>query len=141
MMDVENRVGSGDCGLSAVAFATALANGAQLGEVKFKQDAMRSHLYKSFNQGALTMFPFSHQECHARAKSMDTIELYCSCKMPRCQDATNGRMQELVPHRMYRCTCISFECTMVLQRLFTVAFFIHAGCVYTHVTCNNNDTS
>ena len=45
MMDVQMQSGGYDCGLFAIAFATALANGIPPGRCTFKQELMRKHLY------------------------------------------------------------------------------------------------
>ena len=55
MMNVQLQAGGCDCGLFAIAFATALANGIQPGECSFKQDAMRRHLYQCLNNGKMTI--------------------------------------------------------------------------------------
>ena len=56
MMNVQKQNGGCDCGLFAIAFATALANGIQPGHCFFNQDAMRRHLYKCLMEGKMSMF-------------------------------------------------------------------------------------
>ena len=82
IIDVQRQKGTSDCGLFAVAFATALANGIQPERLEFEQDRMRKHLYRCFNQDALSMFPASRREPQATVQSTDIIEIYCTCRMP-----------------------------------------------------------
>ena len=60
----------------------ALANGIEPGKLKFKQDAMRNHLYRCFNKGELRMFPATRRDVQATVRSTDFIEQFCSCRMP-----------------------------------------------------------
>ena len=57
IMDVQFQKGGHDCGLFAIAFATALSNGVSPGKCTFKQQEMRKHLYECLNKGELLMFP------------------------------------------------------------------------------------
>ena len=82
IIDVQRQKGTCDCGLFAVAFSTALANGIQPERLEFEQDRMRKHLYSCFNQDALCMFPASRREPQATVQSTDIIEIYCTCRMP-----------------------------------------------------------
>ena len=54
MMNVQRQEGGSDCGLFAIAFATALVNGIQPAQLNFHQDAMRRHLYNCLEKGELT---------------------------------------------------------------------------------------
>lgn len=53
----QKQRGAKDCGLFAVAFATALAHGQNPSKVKFQQDLMRSHLVTCFQEEKLVPFP------------------------------------------------------------------------------------
>ena len=57
MAETCKQVGTNDCGLFAVATATALAFG--LDPVKVQQGSMREHLRKCFEEGSITPFPHS----------------------------------------------------------------------------------
>ena len=71
------------CGLFAIATATALAHGIQPGACSFKQNEMRRHLYKCLEKGTLTPFPlFKERRAGSKVKYMDTIPIYCTCRMP-----------------------------------------------------------
>ena len=82
MMNVQLQNGGCDCGLFAIAFATALANAIQPGNCFFKQDLMRKHLYKCLMEEKMTMFPLKPRRTNRLVKSEDTIELFCTCRMP-----------------------------------------------------------
>ncbi len=49
--------GCNDCGLFALAFCTALANGEDLSSIKFDQSLMRKHLQICFENKHLVCFP------------------------------------------------------------------------------------
>ena len=49
--------GGADCGLFAIAFATAIAFGKQPGKLKFIQEELRGHLVTCLNKGGMSLFP------------------------------------------------------------------------------------
>ena len=49
--------GSVDCGLYAIAYSTAIAFGDNPCKLKFKQEALRSHLVNCFHVKEMSMFP------------------------------------------------------------------------------------
>lgn len=53
---MQKQRGWDDCGLFAIAVATAFAFGVDPAEVTFQQDAMRAHLVKRFEDGLMTLF-------------------------------------------------------------------------------------
>jgi hypothetical protein len=55
---VINQSGSADCGLYAIAIATALAHEIDPALVAFQQDELRLHLIDSFQKNLIT--PFSY---------------------------------------------------------------------------------
>ena len=58
LMDMQILAGTCDCGLFAIAMATALLSGVEPGACTFKQTEMRKHLYDGFKRGRiLTTFP------------------------------------------------------------------------------------
>ena len=82
-MDVQMQSGGYDCGLFAIAFATALADGEQPGRCLFDQNKMRQHLLKCLQEAAMTPFPLKKNRRNGcRVKSWDTIEVHCICRMP-----------------------------------------------------------
>ena len=55
--NVQMQSGSSDCGVFAIAFATALAFGNDPSEFIFDQSQMRKHLMKCLQNNSITMFP------------------------------------------------------------------------------------
>jgi len=53
-----------DCGLFAIAIATALAYGEQPGHCPFNQNKMRKHLLKSLQEGEMTPLPLKKNLCN-----------------------------------------------------------------------------
>ena len=83
MMKVQQQEGKNDCGLFAIAFATALANGVQPGHCVFKQSEMRKHLIRSLEEKVLSMFPVEKMKRgRVGVHCINSIEIFCSCRMP-----------------------------------------------------------
>ena len=59
-MKTQKQEGSKDCGLFAIAIATAIAYGADITVLRFNQAATRSHLVQCFTDKVLTLFPVSN---------------------------------------------------------------------------------
>ena len=55
----QKQAGGTDCGLFAIATATALAYGTDPTSITFIQAAMRSHLVQCFTDRVITLFPVS----------------------------------------------------------------------------------
>ena len=61
-VDVTVQAGTYDCGLFAVAFATALALGIRPEEFQFNQPEMRKHLYQCFEKRRWKCFQLLEKE-------------------------------------------------------------------------------
>jgi len=83
-MDVAMQSGSYDCGLFAIAFATALALGEKPELFSFEQSKMRTHLRQCLEKGEMEMFPVSRKRRMKKSlvKSTEEIPVYCKCRMP-----------------------------------------------------------
>ena len=82
-VNVQKQSGGCDCGLFALAFATALVNGTNPGTCFFNQGRMRRHLYQCLTQGKMEQFPMLKSNgAEAKINSEDIIKVYCSCRMP-----------------------------------------------------------
>ena len=82
-VNVQKQSGGCDCGLFALAFATALVNGTNPGICFFDQGRMRRHLYQCLTQGKMEQFPMLKSNgAEAKINSEDIIKVYCSCRMP-----------------------------------------------------------
>ena len=53
----QKQVGGADCGLFAIAFATAIAFDKPPSKLKLVQQELRSHLVNCFNKGKMSLFP------------------------------------------------------------------------------------
>ena len=67
-VDVQMQSGTYDCGLFAIAHATALAQGEQPGNYLYDQPEMRKHLYKSFQMKTKTLFPLKKRRRNKELK-------------------------------------------------------------------------
>ena len=82
-IDVQMQSGTYDCGLFAIAFATALVLGQNPGQFLFDQAAMRRHLWNCLKNGKMTMFPVKKERRRAKKiKTHDEIPVFCSCRLP-----------------------------------------------------------
>ena len=59
LMQIQKQVGGKDCGLFAIATATAIAFGADPTRLVFNQASMRRHLAQCFTDKVITLFPVS----------------------------------------------------------------------------------
>ena len=57
VMKTQKQTGSQDCGLFAIAYATALLNGIDVSNITFAQSKMREHLLSCFVNNSVTPFP------------------------------------------------------------------------------------
>ena len=57
MLECQKQKGGTDCGLFAIAYATAIAHGVDPTNMTLNQAAMRSHLIKCFEEENLSLFP------------------------------------------------------------------------------------
>ena len=57
MIAVQRQRGGVDCGLFAIAMATAIAFGIDPGSQEFNQGEMRTHLVKCFDEKVMLLFP------------------------------------------------------------------------------------
>ena len=57
LVKTQKQVGSQDCGLFAVAMATAILNGHDTKTIQFNQQKMRDHLARCYEEQSLTPFP------------------------------------------------------------------------------------
>jgi len=65
-----------DCGLFAMAFATALAYGEQPGHFPFNQSKVRQHQLKSLQDGEITPLPLKKNRRNGRrVKTWNTIQI------------------------------------------------------------------
>ena len=81
VMNCQAQQNGNDCGLFAIANATALCNGIDPSLVLWRHNDMRQHYLKCIENGKLEMFPFvtvldNHKRC---AFSFD-CDPFCKCR-------------------------------------------------------------
>ena len=87
-LDVQMHAVGSDCGVFALAFATAICCGHSPGKFQFDQQLMRTHLIGSLEKQQFTMFPIKKERRQARKiKSSESIPLHCICRMPLIKKA------------------------------------------------------
>ena len=80
---VQKQIGGSDCGLFAVAFATAIVFGIKPEQCVFNQQVMRSHLVRCFEERTISMFPMKlNRHCRTLKMNFDSIKVFCQCRMP-----------------------------------------------------------
>ncbi len=91
-IDVQLQSGESDCGIFAVAYATALAFGQSPQHIHFDQKKMRKHLVECFENRKMTPFPMLRQRRMRRnvIKTRQEVAVHCSCRLPEM----NKRMIE-----------------------------------------------
>ncbi len=80
-IDVAIQSGTYDCGLYAVAFATALALGEKPELFFFDQSKMWEHLWRCLERGEMQMFPVLRKHS-VKKSSVKEVAVYCKCRMP-----------------------------------------------------------
>ena len=88
-VNVQYQSGGNDCGLFAVANATALCNGQDPHSVGYNQSEMRQHLYESFEKQHMTPFPAGKKPPRMgrrRVSQVRQVKIYCSCRLPQSGD-------------------------------------------------------
>ena len=90
-VDVQRQVGSSDCGLFAIVFATSLCSGLDPHTLKYDQSKMRSNFLSCVKSGCLLPFhtPGATRRL-GRACFIHTKEVpvFCICRLPWSKDST-----------------------------------------------------
>ena len=84
-VDVQRQVGSSDCALFSLAFATALCMGEDPHATSFIQAALRPHLGMCFESQKILGFPtpvWSRRLGRNRVLHEEKVEIYCVCRLP-----------------------------------------------------------
>ena len=78
---VAQQTNGTDCGVYAIAFATALCNNLDPTSLKFNRRAIRDHHWQALQCGHLSTFPFEKRRPQDQNKLV-RISVYCECRMP-----------------------------------------------------------
>ena len=79
--DVQQQTNNTDCGVFAIAYATALCFGHDPCYLHFNRREIRLHLWKCFMDQKFTMFPFTARNPAKNCKLV-SFEIYCICRQP-----------------------------------------------------------
>ena len=131
--------GSEDCGLFAIATATALVLNKQPGNICFDQLKMRRHLMQCFENGKITMFPMKKRRFINRKDRMLNFKVFCICRMPEDRDV-NWIQCSTCKEWYHTDTCISvpscyFESRKAWHCNQCMYFYVDMTCV--HVDLGN----
>ena len=80
-MDVQWQSNGYDCGLFALANATALCAGIDPTSVTFEQSKMRKHFLECLERNCLVPFPIRGQRRHVSPARIDKFSIYCVCRL------------------------------------------------------------
>ena len=99
--------GGSDCGLFAIASATAICNGQSPENIQFDQSQMRPHLLKCLEDKLLMPFPSTiAPRRRPRITSCGRIHVYCTCRLP---DEGQKMVQCTSCTRWYHCDCMKIS--------------------------------
>ena len=101
--DVQWQVGGNDCGIFAIAFATAICNGLEPASLVLDQPRMRQHLMVCFNNEELTLFPERSRKRMIRVAKKEKLPVHCTCRLP---DRGDLMIQCAKCKTWYHATCI-----------------------------------
>jgi hypothetical protein len=76
---VQQQTNSTDCGVFALAFATAVCFGYEVSHCSFDVVKMRSHLWKCMKEGHMEMFPCKRVRPTDQPKVV-RVKIYCDCR-------------------------------------------------------------
>lgn len=86
--NIQQQQDSCNCGLFAIAFATAESFGHSLKRFNFDVQKMRTHLISCLEKGMMSPFPGEVKIQPSPLNIIATYRIYCSCRMP--YDAASG---------------------------------------------------
>ena len=86
---VQQQTNSTDCGVFAIAFATALCYKQDLTTLKFNRREIRTHLWNSLQNDYIGIFPFEERKPNDPEYHV-TLKVYCDCRLP--YSATKDQM-------------------------------------------------
>ena len=123
-----------DCGVFAIAFATALAFGEDPSKLRFDVSKMRTHLVECLKTKSMSPFPemkVGAGDIVLSKRKFFTIELFCSCRMPYekpkseadlmaqcggCKEWFHQRCEKIALE-IFKASGMSFFCSSCLKRV------------------------
>ena len=80
---VQVQRGHADCGLFAIAFATALCSGKDPTEINFIQHQLRKHLQECLVERDIAGFPQTRRKrTPGKTERTENFQVYCVCRQP-----------------------------------------------------------
>lgn len=82
-MNAHMQMGGSDCGLFALATATALCYGVDPTTCVYDQESMRQHFHACLTNRKITLFPLKrNRRPHPQPLKEETYPVYCHCRLP-----------------------------------------------------------
>ena len=113
---VDQQTNGTDCGVFAIAFATALCHNLNPASLKFNRRMIRQHLWNSLQNGKIAMFPYEEKSKEDPPRTV-TIPVYCDCRMP--YNPTKDKMAECTVCKKW----FHKECQQIADKVFKFARF------------------
>ena len=85
--DVQQQVGSSDCGLYSLAFANTLSSGKDPAKLEYNQMQFREHFLECLRKGDITPFPHDTVMKNPQKPSLRKFSVYCLCRLPNTGDS------------------------------------------------------
>ena len=79
---MQQQKGGRDCGLFAIAIATALCFGIPPSHTEWDQGRMHKHLLRCFEGGKMEPFPGKNVQARGEVAETLQVKIYCSCRLP-----------------------------------------------------------
>ena len=104
--NMQRQQGGNDCGLFAVAVATALCHDIDPLTCRFHQSRMREHLRLCLTKGRMEPFPAAERRVGFTTKAIEHTKLYCLCRSP---DSVGLMIECNKCNRWYHESCVKPE--------------------------------
>ena len=85
IVPVQQQQNGFDCGVYAMAFMVSFVNKEDLASTSFDEKKLGDHLYDCYKQRRLIPFPSAKKNVTRNTAKSNSIELFCSCRMPRAK--------------------------------------------------------
>ncbi|XP_028410162.1 uncharacterized protein LOC114532775 [Dendronephthya gigantea] len=132
MKSVQQQTSHVDCGVFAIAFATALALGQDPSKLRYDVPKMRPHLVECLKLKKMSPFPEMKpgSEIVLSKRKFYTVELFCSCRMPyekpkseadlmaqcgSCKEWFHQRCEKIALE-IFKASGMNFLCALCLKR-------------------------
>ena len=120
----QSQIGSSDCGVFAIAFATDLAFGLNPASHHYEQDKFRPHFIQCLKSEQMT--PFTSNNIQPGKPKTEYLYVYCHCCMPddgeermaRCTGCKEWYHEscENIPQAVFKDDCNDWICKVCISR-------------------------